>query len=120
MIALVAVMLGAQFPIDTTDLRTVHSGFVDKKGCPVSPDCTDWAKARRNGGKHAVALETWVAGLISGYNLYHPASPADRLNLLEGKKLSDAYKAIDERCAALPDAAVADVTLELVADWRKR
>lgn len=120
MIAFVAVMLVAQFPIDTTDVRTVYSGTVDKNGWPVSPDCAKWTKGRRKGGKQAAALETWVAGVISGYNLYHPASPADRLDLLEGKKLSDAYKAIDERCATVPDAAVADVVLDLIADWRKR
>jgi hypothetical protein len=120
MIVLVAAVLITQLPLDATDARTVYSGTVDTKGWPVSPDCADWNKARRKGRKRAAALETWVAGVITGYNLYHSKTPADRLDLLEGKKLTDAYKWIDRRCSKAPDTALPDVTLDLVAEWRKR
>jgi hypothetical protein len=117
--ALVAAVLSPPGMIADADTRTVYSGFVGRDGWAISPDCGEWISARRKHHRGTTAVEAWVAGLISGYNLYHPADRDDALDLLGGKKLADAYAWIDQRCANSPEAALADVTLDLIGEWRK-
>lgn len=68
----------------------------------------------------APPLEAWVEGVITGFNVYHAKNAEDRVDLLEGRSLSEAFKIIDQRCSNTPEAALADVTLDLIAEWRKR
>jgi hypothetical protein len=120
LIAYLAILVTPPGSLDDTDARTAYSGSVGPDGWPLSEDCAEWAAARQKGGKRAAPLESWVAGVITGYNFYHASSVGDRLDLLDGKKLSDAYIWIDQRCSATPDRGLPDVTLELVEEWRRR
>jgi hypothetical protein len=118
--ALAAIYFSPPGMIEASDARTIHSGSVDRHGWAISPDCAEWMKARRKRTRRATEMEAWVAGVITGYNLYHPAAADDALDLLEGRKLADGYKWIDQRCAHDSEAALPDVTLDLVAEWRER
>lgn len=118
--ALAAAALIEPAAVDLSDVRTVYSGSVDREGWPISPDCEEWTKAREDAGGRATELQAWAAGVITGYNVYHPADRGDALNLLERTTLSAAYTWIDQRCADAPEAALPDVTLELVDELRRR
>jgi hypothetical protein len=117
--ALAAAMLGPPGILDMSDARTIYTETVaPDEG--LTPDCREWNRARQNGGKESTPLEAWVEGVITGYNLYHAKKSEDHLNLLEGRSLPEAFKIIDHECADSPEAALADVTTDLIADWRKR
>lgn len=117
--ALAAAALGPPGILDTSDARTVHTETVGPNE-RLTPDCRQWTLTRQKSSKRSSSLEAWVEGVFTGYNVYHAASPGDRLDLLENRKLSAAFEAIDQRCSISPAAAVADVTLDLIAEWRKR
>jgi hypothetical protein len=75
-------------------------------------------------GRRAAVLEAWVTGVITGYNLYHPKSEDDALDLLDGnywgKERSEFFRLIDQRCAKSPSASFPMVTLDLIEERRKR
>ena len=119
LIALAAAVLGPPGVIEDSDARTIYTDTIGSNG-GLTPDCAQWNTSRQSPGKRSSPLEAWVEGLITGYNVYHAKNPEDRLDLLKGRSLSEAYKAIDQRCANTPDAALADVTLDLISEWRKR
>jgi hypothetical protein len=119
LVALTVAVLGPSGSIDMSDARTIYTETVGPRE-GLTPDCSQWNTARQNGGKQSSSLEAWVEGVITGYNLFHANNAADRLDLLKGRSLSDGFKIIDQRCSDSPEAALADVTLDLIAQWRKR
>ncbi|MBC8020355.1 MAG: hypothetical protein H7X78_03975 [Methyloceanibacter sp.] len=109
MIALVAAALAAQFLADS-NVRQIH-------GFDPSPDCAEWTEARRGNRSRAEALEAWVTGVLTGYNVYHPKGGRD---ILWGTGLAGAFAWIDRRCAADPEEALPGVTLDLIAELQDR
>jgi hypothetical protein len=108
-LAVLAAFLSPPGTIDVSDVRNVH-------GFNPSPDCAEWMKARRSHRPRSNPHEAWVMGVLTGYNLYHPNGHHD---ILEGTTLSAAFAWIDRRCAANPDAALPDVTLDLVGELKR-
>jgi hypothetical protein len=84
--AAAAALLSPPGTLDDSDARNIHS-------FSPSPDCAEWAKARRQARPRSNPHEAWVLGLMSGYNMYHPKG---RRDILEGtsKEAAFAYGAI--------------------------
>lgn len=105
-----AAVLSPPGGIDDSDARNIHS-------FNPSPDCAQWAKARRRARPRSNPHEAWVLGLLSGYNLYHPEG---RRDILEGTSKEAAFVWIDQRCGGDRSKSLIDVTLDLVAELRAR
>ena len=126
MIGLVTAIVMAQsfYDLDLSDVRSIHTPSVNSKGVPMSETCAEWTAARKMNGRKKAQLEAWVVGIITGYNLYHPKSQDDKLDLLNGnnwgKESQTFFSVLDQRCLNAPSQAFPTITVDLVEEWRKR
>ena len=110
LLAAAAALLTPPGMIDDSDARTLHS-------FSPSPDCAEWAKARRRARPRFNPHEAWILGLLSGYNMYHPKGHRD---ILEGSSTEAAFAWIDRRCGGDRNLSLIDVTSELMAELRAK
>jgi hypothetical protein len=110
LLAAAAALLGPPVAIDDSDARTIHS-------FSPSPDCAEWAKARRRARPRSNPHEAWVLGLLSGYNMNHPRGHRD---ILQGTSKEAAFAWIDRRCGGDRSLSLIDVTLELIDELRAK
>jgi len=108
--AAAAGLAGPPGALDDSDSRRIHT-------FSPSPDCREWESSRRISRPRSNPNEAWVLGLFAGHNLYHPRGHTD---ILEGTTAAEAFAWIDRRCAQNPDAAVADLALELISELETR
>lgn len=107
---IVLALLSPSGLLDDSDSRAIHSW-------DPTPECQDWTRARRRNDSRSEALEAWVTGLLTGYNLYDANGHRD---ILQGSTLEEAFAWIDRRCAAEPQRAMVEIAIELVTDLRAR
>jgi hypothetical protein len=110
LLAAAAALLTPPGTIDDSDARRIHS-------FSPSPDCAEWAKERRRARPRSNAHQTWVLGLLSGYNMYRPKGHRD---ILEGIGQEAAFEWIDRRCGGDRNLSLIDVTLKLVDELREK
>jgi hypothetical protein len=106
MLLAAAALLSPPGGIDVSDVRTIHS-------FSPSPDCEEWAKARRRSRPRSNPHEAWVLGLLSGYNLYHPEGHQD---ILAGTSKEALFVSIDRRCRGDRNLSLIDVTIDLLTE----
>ena len=106
LLAAAAALLSPPGAIDDSDAREIHS-------FSPSPDCAEWAKARRRSRPRSNPHEAWVLGLLSGYNMYHPNG---RRDILEGTSKELVFVWIDRRCGGDRHLSLIDITFDLIAE----
>ncbi len=110
LLAAAAALLSPPGAIDDSDARTIHS-------FSPSPDCAEWAKARRRARPRSNPHEAWVLGLLSGYNMYHPKG---RRDILKGTSMKAAFAWIDRRCGGDRNLSLIEITIELIDELRAK
>lgn len=105
-----AALLTPPGVLDDADSRNIHS-------FSPSPDCAEWAQARRRARPRSNPHEAWVLGLVSGYNLYHPKG---RRDILQDIGEEEAFAWIDRHCRGDRELSLIDITLDLIDELRAK
>lgn len=83
---------------------------------PGHDSCADWTLNRATRDHRTQALEGWVLGFVSGYNMYADA----RGNVAPGVSATALLGWVDQYCAANPLDSLMTAGLKLVLELKSR
>ena len=104
--------------IATVSLAT-PAAAIDEKGNWVTQgarSCGEWLKAKQEQEVARTILGFWLAGFVTGANLYRPGKE----NYLEGTDLQSAMLWIDPYCTENPLTDTADAAKNLIEELTGR
>lgn len=83
---------------------------------PGNDTCGDWTENRRRGDGRTQALEGWVLGFVTGYNMYEDPKG----NVAPSVSATALLAWVDQYCAANPLDSLTTAGVKLVSELRSR